>query len=557
MKRWIAATPFCLPFTLLAGPCPDWQPERARAELDGLARRIAEWDATYHRQGRSPIADELYDQARERLAGWRGCFPAQAPVAADPLAGATGQIAHPVPQTGLDKLADETRVQAWMAERDGLWVQPKVDGVAVTLIYQDGRLQQAISRGDGRLGQDWTARVRALPGVPARLPDNRRLLFQGELYWKLAEHVQASHGGAGARGKVAGLLARQSLGDAEAAGIGLFVWEWPDGPADMRARLDELRRLGFADSARFSEPAASLAEARKWREHWYRAALPFASDGVVIKQGRRPPGERWSASAPAWAIAWKYPFAQVLAEVRAVDFKIGRSGRITPLLQLQPVQLDDRRVQRVSAGSLRRLRELDIQPGDQVSVSLAGLTIPRLDGVVWHAAVRTPLALPVTSRYHPLSCWQPTPDCRSQFTARLEWLGGKYGLGLAGVGAGSWQALIDAGLVEHLLDWMDLREEQLLALPGFGEKRAKRLLSSFAEARAQPFGRWLGALGLPPSGAANLGADWQQLAGRSQADWQREPGVGPGRARALVAFFAEPEVRALRQRLNAAGVAGF
>jgi DNA ligase (NAD+) len=557
MKRWIAAATFLLALPLHAAPCPAWPPERARAELDGLSRQIAEWDAAYHRQGRSPIADELYDQARERLAGWRACFAEQAPTPADPLAGAAGQVPHPVPQTGLDKLADDDQVRAWMASRDGLWVQPKVDGVAVTLIYRDGQLQQAISRGDGHFGQDWTARVRALPGVPAHLPDSRPLLFQGELYWRLPKHVQASHGSAGARGKVAGLLARQNLDAGDAAGIGLFVWEWPDGPADMRTRLDELQRLGFADSQRFSQPLTSFDEARTWREHWYRAPLPFASDGVVIKQDRRPPGERWSASAPAWAVAWKYPFAQVLAEVRAVEFKVGRSGRITPLLQLLPVQLDDRRVQRVSAGSLRRLRELDIQPGDQVSVSLAGLTIPRLDGVAWHAAQRTPLEIPAASRYHPLSCWQPTPDCRSQFAARLEWLGGKQGLGLSGVGPGSWQALIDAGLVEHLLDWLDLRAEQLVALPGFGEKRAERLLASFAEARHQPFERWLSALGIPPSGAANLGASWSQLAARSQADWQREPGVGPGRARQLVAFFSDAQVQALSRRLQAAGVAGF
>jgi DNA ligase (NAD+) len=557
MKRWIAVAPLFLSLPLLAAACPDWQPGRARAELDGLARQIAEWDAAYHRQGRSPIADELYDQARERLAGWRGCFVGQAPAPADPLAGAAGKVAHPVPQTGLDKLADEHRLRAWMASREALWVQPKVDGVAVTLVYQDGRLQQAISRGDGRFGQDWTDKVRALPGVPAQLPDRRRLLFQGELYWRLPAHVQARQGSAGARGKVAGLLAQQAFSASEAANIGLFVWEWPDGPADMRARLDGLQRLGFADSQRFSQPVASFAAARQWRERWYRQALPFASDGIVIKQDRRPPGARWSARAPAWAVAWKYPFAQVLAEVRAVEFKVGRSGRITPLLQLLPVQLDDRRVQRVSAGSLRRLRELDIRPGDQVSLSLAGLSVPRLDGVVWHAALRAPLEIPAPASYHPLSCWQPTPGCQSQFGARLEWLGGKHGLGLAGVGPGNWRALVDARLVNHLLDWLDLRAEQLVALPGFGEKRAERLLASFAEARRQPFGRWLSALGMPPSGAAKLGGDWSQLAARSQADWQREPGVGPGRARQLVAFFSDAEVQALRQRLQAAGVAGF
>src|SRR5690606_17019441 len=128
----------------LASPCPDWPASRATAELATLERRLADWDQAYHVEGRTPVDDELYDQSRARLEQWRACFPGAGITSGRPLRGAGGPVAHPVPQTGLAKLRDEAAVAAWMAGRDDLWIQPKVDGVAVTLIYRDGRLRQAI-----------------------------------------------------------------------------------------------------------------------------------------------------------------------------------------------------------------------------------------------------------------------------------------------------------------------------------------------------------------------------------------------------------------------------
>ena len=162
MPRWIALSLLPFAFDCLAAPCPDWPAEQARRELAALAAQLADWDDAYHHQGRSPISDELYDQSRQRLEDWQACFPAEATTAVAPLQGAGGPVAHPVAQTGLAKLRDADAVRTWMAGRDDLWIQPKVDGVAVTLVYRDGRLQKAISRGDGRSGQDWTARARLI-----------------------------------------------------------------------------------------------------------------------------------------------------------------------------------------------------------------------------------------------------------------------------------------------------------------------------------------------------------------------------------------------------------
>ncbi|PAW53137.1 DNA ligase B [Pseudomonas moraviensis] len=535
--------------------CPDWSTSRAKTEISALQLQIDQWDNAYHRQGRSLIADELYDQSRLRLNQWRQCF--QQPAAPEPLRSVSGSVAHPVAHTGLDKLHEAAAVQAWLKNRQDVWVQPKVDGVAVTLIYRRGLLQQAISRGDGISGQDWTTSAQKIAAIPQQLSQPLDLLVQGELYWRLNQHVQASAGSVKARATVAGLMSRKTLNAEQAAGIGLFVWDWPQGPASLPERISTLATLGFATTAPFSQAITNLADAQKWREYWYRSPLPFATDGIVLRQSQRPPAERWQASAPYWAVAWKYPFTRALAEVRKVNFKVGRSGRITPVLELSPVMLDDREIKRVGAGSLKRWQALDIRPGDQVAISLAGLTIPRLDSVVLRTTERAALDIPDTRDFHALSCWQPTPGCESQFLARLTWLSGKQGLALQNVGRGTWEKLLETGRLNNLLDWLTLDEPELANIAGFGERSSARLINSFHSARQRPFTQWLKALGLPPTGQAQLADSWQALAQRNTEQWQAEAGIGPGRAAQLSAFFRDPQVLALSDTLRAAGIDGF
>ncbi|MEE4151099.1 NAD-dependent DNA ligase LigB [Pseudomonas viridiflava] len=543
------------PFTT-ASQCPNWTATQAQTEILSLQQQIAEWDDSYHRLGVSRIPDELYDQSRQKLNTWRTCF--SVPASDDnPLKTAGGSVVHPVAHTGVNKLADDKAVKAWLKGRTGLWIQPKVDGVAVTLVYSKGRLAKAISRGDGVNGQDWTAQAQLIKAVPQQLPWPDDVVLQGELYERLSEHVQASAGSVNARSKVAGLLARKTLSLAQAETIGLFVWDWPDGPAIMSERLAGLNAMGFADSTRYTLALESYAQAAQWREHWYRTSMPFATDGVIMRQSERPSSERWQAKAPYWIAAWKHPYAQALAEVRKVSFTIGRSGRITPILELKPIRLDDRTVSRISTGSLQRWQTLDIRPGDQVAISLAGLTIPRLDGVITRSVERAEVNAPQASDFHELSCWQPAQGCESQFRARLTWLSGKKGLALSGVGPGTWERLIESGKINGLVDWMTLDQAELVNIPGLAERSSAKLFASLQTARQKPFQTWLKAIGLPPAGSARLDADWDQLASRSIEQWQAEPGVGPGRAAKLVAFFNDPQVQALSQQLRVSGISGF
>ncbi|WP_426810323.1 NAD-dependent DNA ligase LigB [Pseudomonas sp. WOUb67] len=556
--------PYTLLFTLLlllhapwarAEQCPDWAPQQIDAEVAQLLATLARWDDQYHRQGISPVADELYDQSRQRLGYLQQCFGLTA--SPSPLASAGGPVLHPAPHTGVDKLADRQAVAQWMAGKTGVWVQPKVDGVAVSLIYREGRLAQLISRGDGVHGHDWSRHIPQLGAVTRHLPKAVDLQLQGELYLRLDQHVQAQAGSANARGTVAGLLARKQLTAEQGNAIGLFVWGWPLGPDQQAERLAQLAHLGFPDSQRYSIAIDTLEDAAHWREHWYRSPLPFASDGVILRQGSRPPAQRWQAKAPYWIAAWKYPYVQALAEVRDVRFRVGRTGRVTPIVHVQPVTLDDRRITQVSLGSLARWQALDIGPGDQVAISLAGLTIPRLDHVVHRAVERQPVAAPAPDQHHAHSCWHASEGCEEQFIARLTWLGGKQGLALPRTGPGTWRRLVEAGQVTSMTDWLHLDAERLQQVPGISSLTAAQLLESFDQARSRPFDQWLRGIGAPVSKALQLTGDWPELASRSAGQWQSLPGIGAKRSRQLVDFFTVNEVQAIAAQLAEAGIEWF
>jgi len=544
--------------------CPDWPATRAATEILTLQARLAEWDDRYHRLGESPIPDAIYDQSRLQLNTWQQCFPASSGSEKSALATAGGPIKHPIPHTGVDKLANEEAVRGWLKGRQDIWAQPKIDGVAVTVEYRKGQLYQVLSRGNGSHGHDWTRPAKSIAAIAPVLPQPVDLVLQGELYWRLDDHVQANAGSANARGKVAGLMARKVLSAEQGSVVGLFVWDWPAGPAQLIDRLKGLEALGFPESLAYTEPVMNFEDAARWYNHWHTATLPFASDGLILRQGQRPPAERWEAKVPYWIAAWKYPVAQALARVRDVTFSIGRTGRITPVLELDAVQLDDRQVRRVSMASLQRWEAQDVQPGDQVAVDLAGLTIPRFAGVVWRSPARTAVSAPDPQQYHPLSCWKATADCAQQFRARLTWLSGKQGLKMAHIGPGAWDTLIASGRVEGLLDWLTLDTDGLQDIPGIQDASRQRLLSAFAQARQQPFTQWLTALGVPSVKALSShidnpasGSRWQQLGAYSAQQWQAVPGIGALRAQQLRDFFNHPQVMQLAEQLNEAQVDGF
>ena len=539
--------------------CPVWSSSQAQQEISKLRQHITDWDRSYHRDGTSIVADEIYDQARAQLQTWQTCFNRTQAIepSQTALKSARGELALPFSQMGLRKLS-ATDLQQWISGREQLWVQPKVDGVAVTLVYEHGQLKQMLSRGDGLLGYDWMAHAAVIQVIPKQLPSTHaRITLQGELYLQQSQHIQAQHGGSNARSAVAGLLNRNSLSPAEGDKIGVFIWEWPDGPASMDERLKQLHDLGFSDSKTYSQAVQNFTQVKHWRQHWYSTALPFASDGVVIKHSQRSTEHARSSYPPTWAVAWKYPLQQALTAVTDVTFNIGRSGRITPIAHLEAVQLDDKTIRRVSIGSLKKLNKLALGRGDHVAIALSGQAIPQLKEVVWRSPQRHNFIGPAAESYHALSCWQLSPACQQQFLARLTWLGHKKSLNMPGIGAQTWQALIDGKHISQLTDWLALSAEDLAQLPSFAKKRSAHTAQAFAQAKLQPFRLWLTALGAPASVTAKSGDDWQTLTDLSLQDWQQLRHLSRSNALHAHDFFRHTAVQAIALQLRQHGVDGF
>ena len=537
--------------------CPAWSPARAQEEISRLQQQIKQWDDDYWKEGKSEVEDGVYDQLSARLTQWQRCFGSEPrDVMMPPLNGA---VMHPVAHTGVRKMVDKNALSLWMRERSDLWVQPKVDGVAVTLVYRDGKLNKAISRGNGLKGEDWTQKVSLISAVPQTVSGPlANSTLQGEIFLQREGHIQQQMGGINARAKVAGLMMRQGNSDTLNS-LAVFVWAWPDGPQLMTDRLKELATAGFTLTQRYTRAVKNADEVARVRNEWWKAKLPFVTDGVVVRGAKEPESRHWLPGQAEWLVAWKYqPVAQV-AEVKAIQFAVGKSGKISVVASLAPVMLDDKKVQRVNIGSVRRWQEWDIAPGDQILVSLAGQGIPRIDDVVWRGAERTK-PTPPENRFNSLTCYFASDVCQEQFISRLVWLGSKQVLGLDGIGEAGWRALHQTHRFEHIFSWLLLTPEQLQNTPGIAKSKSAQLWHQFNLARKQPFTRWVMAMGIPLTRVALNASDersWSQLLFSTEQFWQQLPGTGSGRARQVIEWKENAQIKKLGSWLAAQQITGF
>ncbi|EES3393332.1 NAD-dependent DNA ligase LigB [Escherichia coli] len=558
MKVWMAIliSILCWQSSVWA-VCPAWSPARAQEEISRLQQQIKQWDDDYWKEGKSEVEDGVYDQLSARLTQWQRCFGSEPrDVMMPPLNGA---VMHPVAHTGVRKMVDKNALSLWMRERSDLWVQPKVDGVAVTLVYRDGKLNKAISRGNGLKGEDWTQKVSLISAVPQTVSGPlANSTLQGEIFLQREGHIQQQMGGINARAKVAGLMMRQDDSDTLNS-LGVFVWAWPDGPQLMSDRLKELATAGFTLTQTYTRAVKNADEVARVRNEWWKAELPFVTDGVVVRAAKEPESRHWLPGQAEWLVAWKYqPVAQV-AEVKAIQFAVGKSGKISVVASLAPVMLDDKKVQRVNIGSVRRWQEWDIAPGDQILVSLAGQGIPRIDDVVWRGAERTK-PTPPENRFNSLTCYFASDVCQEQFISRLVWLGSKQVLGLDGIGEAGWRALHQTHRFEHIFSWLLLTPEQLQNTPGIAKSKSAQLWHQFNLARKQPFTRWVMAMGIPLTRAALNASDersWSQLLFSTEQFWQQQPGTGSGRARQVIEWKENAQIKKLGSWLAAQQITGF
>lgn len=537
--------------------CLDFTSERAEQELNSLATQIAIWDNAYFIDGESLIPDEVYDQITLRYQRWLACFPNYQPIKLPPKLASNKKTKHPVVHTGVKKLTSITAIQAWMKDKKDLWIQPKIDGVAVTLIYEHGLLITAISRGDGRYGEDWSDKVKLMPNVPQSIDTARpKVIVQGELFWQVDNHIQQQHGSNNYRSKVAGALMAKSVDQTKLKQIHFWLWEWPAGPLSMEKRLSELKTMGFNAGIDDTQLVDSFAEAETIRLKFFNSPVNYPTDGIIIRQGTRPDGQYWQVKEPYWLIAWKYPVQDMLTTINNINFTIGRTGKISVIAEVDPILLDGKKVKYVYIGSVENCKKKNITKGDSVTLILSGQSIPQIKEVVWRVKHRE-ITLPNQELFTPFSCFNYSLQCDEQFKSRLAWLSGKQGLNLNLIGKGTWTKLITTHKLSSLTSWLDLSLNDLISTNNLGEKQAKNIYAQFQLAKQASFYQWINALGITPLSKNINQYNWQKISSWDISDWQHHMKISAAAAKQYSLLIKSIEQNGLVENLHLHNINGF
>ena len=462
----------------------------------------------------------------------------------------------------------------------------KIDGVSIVLIYQDGLLVNAATRGDGLVGEDVTNNIKTIRSIPLRLRDNlSRLEVRGEIYMPKQEFLRLNQEKeekgekvfANPRNAAAGSIRQLDPGITASRALAAFIYDiiHIEGQEinNQQETLDFLKQQGFPvnPEARYcADIEAVYAYSQEYQER--RHDLPYEIDGVVIKLN--PFAERetlgQTAKSPRWAIAYKFPAEEKETRLLAVEINVGRTGIIAPTAILEPVSLAGTTVSRASLHNFDLLREKDIRVGDMVLVHKAGDIIPEIiKPIVEKRQGREPEIEP------PASC----PACGSQVVrfqgevayrcenincpARLKesliFFASRSAMDIDGLGPAVIDQLVEKKLVEKVDDLYYLQEEDITSLDRMGAKSASNLIRAIADSKARPLYRLVTALGIRHIGsktARQLTAhihDIDEFSEVSEEQLMSIPEIGPKMAESIVKFFREPRNQATIARLKAVG----
>ncbi len=578
-----------------------------RARLEALRAEIARHDYRYYVRDDPEIPDAEYDKLMAELKRLEAAHPElvtpDSPtqrVAGAP-SGEFGEVVHEVPMLSLDNGFTDEDVMAFdrrARERLGVqgaldyFAEPKLDGLAVTLVFHEGLFERAATRGDGFKGEDVTANVRTIRACPLRLSGKapRTLEVRGEVFMPIAgfERLNREAQGRGERTFVnprnaaAGSL-RQLDPRITAArplrvyfyGLGL-VSGWQ--PPETQSRLIEaLQAWGLPvcpHSERVRGAEGCLEYYRQMGRR--RASLPYQIDGVVFKVDRRADQERlgFVSRAPRWALAQKFPAEEAMTRVRAIEFQVGRTGALTPVARLEPVFVGGVTVSNVTLHNFDEVRRKDVREGDTVVVRRAGDVIPELVRVIVERRGHPEpgrVALPKTCPVCHSAVIKPEGEavarctgafsCPAQRQEAIRHFASRRAMDIEGLGEKLVEQLVEEGIVASPADLYSLTVEQLAGLERMGEKSAANLKEAIERSKRTTLPRLLYALGIREVGEATALAlarhfgDLDSLISASEDEIQRVPDVGPVVAAHVAAFFASREHRRVIERLKEAGLA--
>ena len=572
-----------------------------RERIEELRRQLHRHNRKYYVENAPEISDFEFDALMRELAE----LEREHPEYADPdsptvrvgsdITSEFRSVRHRFPMLSLGNTYSPDELHEFVAriERE---VGPteyvcelKFDGTAISLTYEHGRLGRAVTRGDGTQGDDVTANVRTIRSVPLRLdgddwPDYFEI--RGEILMPYAsfDRLNAEREAAGEalfanpRNAAAGTLKLQASAEVARRGLDCVLYQMAGDALPYDSHWENLRKArewGFriSDAMRICRDTARIDEyIALWDEQ--RRTLPYATDGVVVKvnryEVRRALGT--TAKAPKWAVAYKFKAEQALTRLTGVDFQVGRTGAVTPVANLEPVQLAGTTVRRATLHNAEQMALLDIRPGDMVYVEKGGEIIPKITGV--ELSQRPADSRPFEYIDRCPECGTPLvryegeakhycpnqSGCRPQILGRIVHFIRRKAMDIDGLGEETVELLFESGLVRDAADLYDLRAEQLACLPRLGDKSAENIVRSVRRSTEVPFRRVLFALGIRFVGettAKYLAAHFRSLdavMAASREELTEAEEVGERIADAIAEYFADETNRTIIRRLRAAGI---
>lgn len=509
---------------------------------------------------------------------------------------AFAQVSHRYPMLSLSNTYSYTEVEEWyericreLSEEVEVVAELKYDGLSISLLYEGGTLVRAVTRGDGVVGDDVTANVRTIRSIPLRLRGEHipeSLEVRGEILLPFAEFERMNQARelaeeplfANPRNAASGTLKQldpRIVAERRLDAYLYYALGEHDMPPTHMERLEQCAGWGFKVSPA-TQLCHSIEQIKAFLDHWdvARSSLPVATDGVVLKVNAITQQERlgYTAKSPRWAIAYKYAAERVATTLLSVDYQVGRTGVITPVANLEAVQISGTMVRRASLHNADIIASLDLHIGDRVFVEKGGEIIPKVVGVDTEA--RHPMAIAVT---FPETCPEcgaklvreegevaylcpNTLGCPPQQRARIEHFAGRKAADIH-IGPETISLLFEHGLVRDIADLYTLTVEKIKELPRFERRSAERLIESIDQSRHQAgFARILFGLGIRHVGETV--AKRLALAFHSISELERQtvetlssiPDIGTAIASSVVDYFADERNQSLLERLRHAGV---
>ena len=580
-----------------------------------LRAEVAEHNRRYYEQDAPTVTDAEYDLLARELRALEAEHPDL--VTADSPAQTVGgrpstlfeKVRHPSPMTSLDNVFSDDELAHFdervaralnlpLGQAFTYTCELKIDGLSINLYYVDGVLQWAATRGDGETGEKVTANIEGIPGIPRELPGLKgELEVRGEVYMSkatfLAYNVKAEEEGRpllkNPRNGAAGALRQKDPEETRRRGLEVILYALGkhDG-VPVRTQWDVLlwlQKKGFATSTYSRHVTGSVAAAAYHAEMTaQRAALPFDADGTVIKLDdlALQAEAGFTARAPKWAAAYKFPADVAQTIVQGISIQTGRTGKLTPVADLVPVQLEGTTVSRATLHNEDFIRGLDLRIGDTVRLHKSGGIIPEVLNVVLEA--RPTDSVPYAFPTHCPVCGHEAvrhegaagtfctnPVCPAKATLRVRYFASRDVMDIKGLGERLVEQLVASGLVKDPADLYALTAEQVEHLEmgetttgnvrRVGKKNAEKLVAEIQASKGQELWRFIRALGLPFVGegtSTRMARVYPSLAGVQEAsadDLAKIPDVGRQTAESIVAGLAEPDMQAFIARLFAAGIA--